>query len=89
MKILALAILALALLLGAYYYLQPDQANALLKKAGIASTPETTRVYKWRDDQGNWHVSGTPPPDGIKAEIKDYRSDENVLPVPPQLQGKD
>lgn len=89
MKYLAILLLVTALILGLYFYLKPDEARQLLREANLVTTPEVTRVYKWQDDKGNWHVSDTPPPEGTAVEIRDYRSDENVLPLPPQLQQED
>ena len=88
MKILAFLLLIAALLFGAYYYFQPKQARDLLRDADLITTPEVTRVYKWQDKEGNWHVSDQPPPEGTSFETRDYRSDENVLPLPPQLQSE-
>ena len=89
MKFVALMLLIGALVFGVYYYLQPKQAKDLLRDANLISEPEITRVYKWRDENGNWHVADKPPPEGTDYETQDYRSDENVLPLPPELQQKD
>ena len=45
----------------------------------------TSRIYKWRNDKGEWQLSDTLPPAGIAYETLEHRSDENILPRPPQL----
>ncbi len=89
MKILVIIVAVSALMFGVYYYLQPDQVRGWLREAKLITTPEITRVYKWQDKKGNWHVSDAPPPEDTPFEVRDYRSDENVLPLPPQLQKDD
>ncbi|WP_455198698.1 DUF4124 domain-containing protein [Kaarinaea lacus] len=43
---------------------------------------EETRVYKWQDENGEWHFSNTPPPKNVDSESKIYKSDDNVVPAP-------
>jgi hypothetical protein len=40
----------------------------------------TTTVYKWKDKDGNWQYSNTRPENVPDAEVKQFRSDENILP---------
>ena len=40
----------------------------------------TTTVYKWKDKDGNWQYSNSRPENVPDAEIKQFRSDENILP---------
>ncbi len=86
MKILAILVAICAIVLGVYYYLEPDQVRGWLREADLIEAPEVTRVYKWRDKQGNWHVSNAPPAKDQAVEVRDYRSDQNIMPLPPQLQ---
>jgi hypothetical protein len=83
-----LYLLALALLgLGLYAWYNPEflsrmeQTGRDLSGAG----PATTTFYKWRDAAGEWQLSDRPPPAGVDYETVEVRSDQNVLPLPPQL----
>ena len=40
----------------------------------------TTTVYKWKDKDGNWQYSNARPENVPDAEVKQFRSDENILP---------
>ncbi|MCU0766915.1 MAG: DUF4124 domain-containing protein [Gammaproteobacteria bacterium] len=73
---------------GAWLYLQRNEAPKWLKGSGLAPKPAPTVVYKWRDAQGAWHVTDAPPPEGTSFERLEYAHDQNVLPLPPQLQRK-
>lgn len=39
-----------------------------------------TKVYKWQDAQGRWHVSNTPPANIKGAQERLYRSNQNTVP---------
>ncbi|MCG6936325.1 MAG: DUF4124 domain-containing protein [Proteobacteria bacterium] len=41
---------------------------------------QSTRLYKWRDSQGQTHITAQPPSAGIDYEPVEYRHDTNVLP---------
>jgi len=45
--------------------------------------PNTTTVYKWQDDEGSWHVSNQRPAGVEAVEIKQIRTDQNVVPSQP------
>ena len=82
-----LAALLLAIL--TWMHLNPDyrqQIEELSSDAGI--TKKTVRVYKWRNAKGEWQITDQLPPEGIEYERLEYREDENVLPLPPQLGGQ-
>ena len=70
---------------GVYVYLDPGLKSQLLNLTPGLGKPATVQAYKWRDTQGEWQISDTLPPEGIAYERLEHRSDENVLPVPPQL----
>ncbi|HUT41568.1 MAG TPA: hypothetical protein VM011_09520 [Gammaproteobacteria bacterium] len=71
---------------GLWFYTNPDAAKDLKDLLPHAiSTPGTDRLYKWRNDRGEWQMTDTLPPAGTPFETLDYREDVNVLPVPPQL----
>ena len=83
-------LVALLLLIFAYIWFNPDyrqQLEDLSSDTGI--TKKTARVYKWRNTAGEWQITDHLPPEGIEYKRLDYREDVNVLPVPPQLGGKE
>jgi hypothetical protein len=79
-------LLVLLLAGGIFLYLNPDYRNRLATSASSLVTPvATSRVYKWRNDKGEWQLTDTLPPEGVRYETLEHRTDENVLPRPPQL----
>ncbi|MGB5538561.1 MAG: hypothetical protein WBO37_00530 [Gammaproteobacteria bacterium] len=71
---------------GLWLYSNPDSVKDLKDLLPQAvSTPGTDRLYKWRNDRGEWQVTDSLPPPGTSFETLDFREDVNVLPVPPQL----
>ncbi|MGD2112333.1 MAG: hypothetical protein PVI50_03025 [Gammaproteobacteria bacterium] len=80
-----LAILAAAA--GFWLYTHPEsgaELQSLLLRGG--ANPGTDRLYKWRNEHGDWQVTDSLPPSGTAYETLDFRADVNVLPVPPQLE---
>jgi len=43
--------------------------------------PKSTKVYQWRDASGSLHVSDSPPAGVEHVQIKEYKSDVNVMPA--------
>jgi hypothetical protein len=85
--LLFLAALLLAIL--AWMHFNPDykqQMRNLSSETGL--TKKTVRLYKWRNEKGEWQITDHVPPEGIEYERLEYREDENVLPRPPQLGGQ-
>ena len=69
--------------------LLPTSVNDQIQKI----TPDkllnkTKPLYKWKDKQGQWIVSDSPPTDGSKYETLQYDQDSNVIPSK-QITGKD
>jgi hypothetical protein len=87
------AVLALVVIvLGAgatYLYRNPLAAPQWLQKTAVLPKPAPAVVYKWRDSSGAWHITDTPPAEGLAYERLEYHRDTNILPLPPQLQPKD
>ncbi|MDH3901549.1 MAG: hypothetical protein OEU51_10935 [Gammaproteobacteria bacterium] len=82
-------LVALLLIVFVYIWFNPDyqeQLRGLSSDAGI--TKKTTRVYKWRNTDGEWQITDHQPPNGVEYERLEYREDVNVLPLPPQLGGE-
>ena len=83
-------LLVLLLAGGTFLYLNPDYRSRLATSTSVLVTPvSTSRVYKWRNDKGEWQLTDTQPPEGVAFETLEHRSDENVLPRPPQLSRHD
>jgi len=77
---------ALLLAGGIFLYLNPEYRSRLLSSTSDMISPvSTSRIYKWRNDKGEWQLTDTLPPEGVTFETLEHRSDENVLPRPPQL----
>ena len=86
-KGLLIVILILALVgTAGYFYLYPESLPEWAGKTSVGRDLQTTKVYKWKDASGKWNVSNQPPPDGTEYQIESYHRDENVLPLPPELQ---
>ena len=82
-------LLILALAAAALLYFSPETARQLRQLLPHTEFTKTTdRLYQWKNDQGEWQITDTPPPDGIGYERLDYRNDLNVLPVPPGITRK-
>ncbi len=87
-RLLALVVLAAAggtAALG-YRHLQPVLRSYQPLAPLVGPSPRTTRVYRWRDENGDWQVADHRPGEnaGYPVEVLEYRNDVNILP-PPQL----
>ena len=83
MRVLVM-VLVLVGLLGLYLYFFPESGGRLLQNLQTTDfTIKTDRIYKWRNERGEWQLTDEPPPPGIEYELTDYRDNVNVLPVPP------
>ncbi|MCI0399793.1 MAG: DUF4124 domain-containing protein [Gammaproteobacteria bacterium] len=93
---LVIVMVLLAGIVVAYLYFHPEladhwlrQTKETLNSAPNVGRPETTVLYKWKDKDGQWQISDQLPPPGTPFETLEYRHDLNILPVPPELQGKE
>ena len=73
---------------GVYIYLNPELKSQLLNQTSSLGKSSTVQAYKWRNTRGEWQITDTLPPEGVTYELLEHRSDENILPVPPQLTPK-
>jgi hypothetical protein len=89
MRVVVVFILVAVIVLGGYFYLNPGNAPSWLSGLFGQTPPQVTTVYKWRDAKGNWQITDQPPTDGIPFDTLDYHRNENVVPLPPQLQPRD
>jgi hypothetical protein len=72
---------------GAFYFsVYPEKLPDWAAKTELGQELQTTRVYKWQDASGAWHVSDAPPSADVEYTIQEYNSEDNVLPLPPALQ---
>lgn len=86
-----LYLLVLALLaLGLYAWFNPDFLRQVEESGRdlTGTRPTSTLYYKWQDSAGEWQLSDRPPPADIPYETVEVRRDQNVLPLPPQLQDR-
>ena len=81
------ALLFVSLLLagiGAYMYVfERARLDRILDGTPLELPVTVTEVYKWRDQQGRWHITDQPPPTGVHFETMKYRSDDNIMPLVP------
>jgi len=49
----------------------------------MAVPNEPTTVYKWQDENGQWHFSSAPPADVADAETMELDGDINIMQAPP------
>jgi len=86
-----LLILVVLLLAGAAYVYFGNPPTAWMKKVKqhLPSSPssDTTTVYKWRDPQGSWQITDTPPDGAVPYETLQYHNDTNLMPAE-QITGK-
>lgn len=73
---------------GVYIYLNPELKSQLLNQTSSLGKSSTVQAYKWRNARGEWQITDTLPPEGVAYELLEHHSNENVLPVPPQLTPK-
>lgn len=90
MKTLLYLLLLVLLGLGLYAWYHPDFLRQMEQTGRelTGTTPTTTTFYKWRNAAGEWQLSDRPPPAGVDYETVEVRSDQNVLPLPPELRGR-
>jgi hypothetical protein len=82
-------LLILALAAAIYLYFSPETGRQLREQLPRPDfTHKTDHLYKWRNEQGEWQITDTPPADGVEYEQLNYRDDVNVLPVPPGIDDK-
>ncbi len=82
-------LLAVALAAAAWLYFDPEAGRQFREELPRPEfTRNTDRLYKWRNEQGEWQYTDTPPDPPVAYETLDYRDDVNVLPVPPGIEGK-
>lgn len=81
---LVLAILVLLAAAAGYLYFNPELRGQWFQGTPLAPVPEVTRLYKWQDAGGGWHVTDSPPPPGTRYELLELHPDTNVMPLVPK-----
>jgi len=87
-KFFLIAIVALAA--SGYYVYQDPELRAWFDRQTQQLLPEQAThhvMYRWKDAQGQWQVSDSPPGPGIEYETVRYHKDTNLIPSE-QLTGK-
>ncbi len=74
--------LGILIAFGITFYKDPAVKSFLERQSDNILPEQIThlKAYRWRDKDGNWHVSDRPPPDGIEYEEVIYHRDTNVIP---------
>ena len=80
-KLLWIIILAIVGIAG-YAWYDKDFRNIILQKSGVK--PVKSKVYKWQDKDGQWHITNQPPPPGTPYTEQEYLHNTNVIPATPQ-----
>ena len=58
-----------------------EVVDPLVEGTPLEGATGKTKLYKWRDGKGTWHVTDEPPSDGIDYEVLEYRHNVNVVPA--------
>ena len=69
-----------------YYHQHPEALPEWAARSSLGRDLQTTRVYKWQDANGRWHISDHRPKGDVEYQTETYTRDTNVLPLPPKLQ---
>lgn len=78
MKKLVFFLIAVVVLVAVAAYFDPGLIRWVREQTGTA--PQSTTVYKWQDDGGEWHITTEPPPPGTEYQEQEYLHGTNVLP---------
>jgi len=79
-----LFLLMIAAIVGIIAYMDQDVKNWILKSTGQLETK--SKVYKWRDSNGVWQISSSPPPAGTPYTEQEYLHNTNIVPALPETE---
>lgn len=85
-----ISIIIVLLGIAAYFVYQDPELRARFERHTEQLLPEQathTIMYRWKDAQGQWQVSDSPPPAGTQYETVRYHKDTNLIPAE-RLTGK-
>jgi len=71
----------IAAVIGGLAYWDKDFRHIILESSG--QMPVKSTVYKWRDNNGKWQISNTPPPAGTTYTEQEYLHNTNTIPALP------
>lgn len=57
---------------------KPEKVEAPKVETPSEKPPET--LYKWRDQNGTWHFTNRPPPEGVAYTVVKWTGAENLVP---------
>jgi hypothetical protein len=78
MKKLVIFIFLILIAIALLAYFDPEFRS--LVKEFTGSTQTASKVYKWKDKDGNWQITDAPPPAGVEYTEQEYLHDTNVMP---------
>ena len=81
MKTVTLLVLAGGIAAAGYWYFNPQDRPGWVSDRLPVAPSASVQLYRWKNDQGEWTVSDSPPADGTPYEVVEYRHDENVMPA--------
>ncbi len=84
LKNIFLILLIIAALVGITAYLDQDVKNWVLKSIGQEQS--TSKVYKWRDNNGVWQITSIPPSAGTPYTEQEYLHNTNIVPALPETE---
>lgn len=76
-KLLWIIVLIVIVILG-YAWIDPEFRSVLMETTGTKQ--KSTKVYKWQDKNGKWHITNTRPAPGIPYTEQEYLHNTNVIP---------
>jgi len=85
-----LLLFVVALIAGGIYVYKTPAYRAWFERQSDEILPTTVthnKVYRWKDQNGQWQLSDSPPQNGIEYEEVEYHKDTNVIPSE-ELTGK-
>lgn len=57
------------------------QSHEKPKQAETPSEKPPETLYKWRDQNGTWHFTNRPPPEGVEYTVVKWTGEENFVPA--------
>jgi hypothetical protein len=84
MKLKVLIILTVIATVAYYVYQDPKLNQQLFNKIHlIAPELNQSTLYKWKNNQGEWQITDTPPAKGISFTTISTQDQVNVMPSKP------
>ena len=71
-----------------FWYFNPQGRPSWVSERLPTAASATTRLYRWKDANGQWMVTDQAPTEG-DYEVVEYRHDANALPYDPESKSPD